>query len=201
MWSVVGCRGTSGGRKSFPEAAHMPDTPSFVHMCSCQHSPCLPGGYQTQVGRRAEKGESLFHSRIKEGINTGIYILGYLVDMRWCPWVAAKVSSVEDTEFIGSLFLFWSSRCTAHQQRRSRCRSFHIHKFQMFCSFLSMARGMAGMLERRQALRLKLQCWSHNLCFLRPNPCRRSWNKHMEHTEWISQQIKTFFSHSSTAHL
>lgn len=74
LCSGVGCSGSSGGRKSFPEAAHMSVTSSFVHMCSGQHSPCLPGGDQTQAGRRAEKGESLSHSRIKEGAKKLIYI-------------------------------------------------------------------------------------------------------------------------------
>lgn len=59
---------------------------------------------------------------------------------------------IEETESLKMLFLFCSSRCTAHQQRRSPCRFFHIHKFQMCCSFLSMARGMSAMLEQRQTM-------------------------------------------------
>lgn len=55
--SGVSCNWPSGGRVSFPEAAHVPVSPSFLYLCPGQHSSSSAGRDQTQVGRRAEKGE------------------------------------------------------------------------------------------------------------------------------------------------
>lgn len=114
----------SGGRKSFPEAAHMSVSPSFLHLCSGQYSSRSPGRDQTKVRGGAQKGEGkkeITHSGRQSGPNFSLCCC------------------------------YWSSRCAPHQKRRSQFRFFLTHEFQMCCCFLSMARGMWGMLEPRQS--------------------------------------------------
>lgn len=55
--SGADCGGCPGGRTSFPEAAHMFVSPTFLHMRASQHPPGSSGGHQAQARRRAAEGE------------------------------------------------------------------------------------------------------------------------------------------------
>lgn len=133
LCSGVSRSGPSGGGVSFPEAAHMPVSPSSVYLCSGQHSSRSPGGDQTQASRRAAEGESLSQ---------------YALRCPCCVLVPLSGGQLSPNQSV--CCCRWSTRCATRQQRRSPFRFCFTREFQMCCCFLSMARGMRGMLERCQ---------------------------------------------------
>lgn len=127
--SGFSCSRPSGGRASFPEAAHMSVPPSLVHLCPGQHPSGSPGRHPTQVGRGTKKGAFF-------GFNV------FCLSACWCH--TAAVAQFLISEHV----VCRSCRCAAHQQRRRSWFSL-THESQMCYCFPSTDPGMWGMPERQ----------------------------------------------------